>query len=194
MENKDVALKINEQELKSAKLKSKTQANIKILYALISTIVTIFATIYSGKEQLVILSILLFVVPSYIESLNVITNNFVVTLVVKIYKVIFKLLNIILLTIFVWYLFNKADAYTYTKNFQLYIIYSDIILNIVYNLFSYVNLRYNTREHIALAVVENASNSKQKDKLEFKENRKDSSKQINREFVKNKSKRKKGEG
>lgn len=99
MENKELSINLNEDKLNIAKLKNKNSANYKLIYALISTIVTVFATIYSDEKQLVIISILLFTFPSYLESIGVTNKNPIIKIIIKAYSIVFIILPIILISL-----------------------------------------------------------------------------------------------
>ncbi|MDK4265627.1 hypothetical protein [Staphylococcus warneri] len=187
MENKELSIKLNEDKLKIAEIKNKNTAKNKIIYAIFSTIATVFATIYSDEKQLVVLSILLFTFPSYIESLGISNKNVVVKCIIKIYKIIFIILTILLLVILIWFMYNKNDAYQYTELFLDYILYSSIFVNILFSLISYFNLQYNINEHIALVVIEESTLEKQKERLKFKDSIQKEHKKAYREFVGNTS-------
>ncbi len=185
MENKELSININEDKLKIAKQKNENSANYKLIYAGISTIVTVFSTIYSDEKQLVILAILLFIIPNYLEARGVSNKNSIIKKVLVVYKVVFLFQSILLFIIFVWYTYNKIDAYCFTKSFVDYLLYSSIFVNLLYSLFSYFNLRYNISEHLALVVIEESTLEKQKERLKFQDNIKEEHKKTYRNFVGN---------
>ncbi|RBA05725.1 hypothetical protein [Staphylococcus arlettae] len=187
MENKELSINFNEDKLKFAEEKNKNSAKNKLIYAFLSTTATVFATIYSDEKQLVILSILLFTFPSYIESLGILNENLVIKYIIKTYKIIFVILSIPLIIILMWYMYDKGDAYYFTKAFIDYILYVSIFVNILFSLISYHNLRYNINEHIALVVIEESTVEKQKERLKFQANVQNEHKKTYREFVGNTS-------
>ncbi|MFZ8441694.1 hypothetical protein ACO1ML_11675 [Staphylococcus aureus] len=192
METKDLSLKIDATKIEVAGIKNKFTAQCKLAYSFIATIATIFATIYSDGKQLVIFSMLLFVFPSFIESFGIVNENKVITAIVKIYKYIFFIVSLFLFIIFVWYFYDKQDAYNYTKVIGDILLIVSIFINLVYSLISYLNLRYNINEHIALAAVEQSTLEKQKERLHFQDNIKKAHKKVYREFVSKQNKDKKG--
>ncbi|HGZ8673479.1 TPA: hypothetical protein ACOF89_002098, partial [Staphylococcus aureus] len=116
----------------------------------------------------------------------------VITAIVKIYKYIFFIVSLFLFIIFVWYFYDKQDAYNYTKVIGDILLIVSIFINLVYSLNSYLNLRYNINEHIALAAVEQSTLEKQKERLHFQDNIKKAHKKVYREFVSKQNKDKKG--
>ncbi|MBO1220481.1 hypothetical protein [Staphylococcus nepalensis] len=187
MENKELSIKLNEDKLEVAKVKNKNSAKNKLIYAFFSTTATVFATIYSDEKQLVILSILLFTFPSFIESLGILNKNLVIKRIIQTYKIVFVILSILLIVILIWYMFDEGDAYHFTKAFIDYILYINIFVNTLFSLISYYNLSYNINEHIALVVIEESTLEKQKERLKFQESVQKEHKKIYREFVGNTS-------
>ena len=99
---------------------------------------------------------LLFVFPSFIESFGIANENKVITAIVKIYKYIFYCF-FISIHYFCLVFYDKQDAYNYTKVIGDILLIVSIFINLVYSLISYLNLRYNINEHIALAAVEQST-------------------------------------
>ncbi|MFI9824903.1 MULTISPECIES: hypothetical protein [Bacillati] len=185
----DLGIEFTKDKIELARLKNVDLAKKKLGFTFAATIITLLTIHYSDINQLLMLTVIFFVVPTYFDTITMDKENIVVKTLVIIYKCIFWILNAIILIEFAWFIFDKADALHWTSCFFKVILYFSVTKNFIFSLVTFLNLSNNMKEHIALVVLSQTSKEKIKERLIFQERQKENAAEENREFIRNKSRR-----
>ena len=162
-------------------------ARYKLLYTVISSVFTVFATLYTNEFDIIILSTIIFVTPFFIESLEKTDLNKIEKLFLYMYRIAYMVLTFMLFIVLIWSIYNSDDAYHYSKWFIYNIIYISIGLSILYSLCSYFYTRANNKIPLALSVVKEKSIENKNEMNNFEDEMKEAHKKNHRDFIKEKS-------
>lgn len=188
-ELEEVGIVVTKDKINLARQKNTSLAKNKAIFTFFSTVITIFTIVYSDINQLLMLTVIFFVVPTYFDTINMNNDNAIVKKLIFLYKCIFWILNAIIILVFIWFIFGKDDALYWTSYFFKYVLFIDVFINVIFSITTFLNLSSNLKEHLALVVVSETSKEKIKERLEFQEKKKRDAIEENRNFIKKKSQR-----
>lgn len=180
-------LNVNNVEIALLKKKLIDIAGYKLLYTVISSVFTVFATLYTKEFGIIILSTIIFVTPFFIESLEKSDGNNIEKFFLYIYRITYMVLTFVLFIVLIWSFFNSDDAYHYSKWFIYNIIYISIGLCFVYSVCSYFYTRSDDKLPLALSTVREKSIENKNNMNNFEDDMKEAHKENHRNFIKEKS-------